>query len=205
MPARDDPALSSTALHGYARSVRGRRLRGVEATLVVLVLSSAVLVVLTSRLTTSMWRDEVATAQAADRPIGSLLHLLSHQDSGLAGYYLLMHLWTMLFGYSEASLRVPSVLAALVTVAAASFLAVRIGGVGAVTACVLLAGMPVIADEGSDARPYCLAAAAVTLAAIAAYEGSRRPDRLAFPLAWCLLATCAISLMSSRFWLSCHS
>ncbi|OLT10605.1 hypothetical protein BJF78_28610 [Pseudonocardia sp. CNS-139] len=133
----------------------------------------------------SLWGDEAFTATAAARPFGATLGLLAHQDGGIAGYLLLMNRWIALFGASEVALRVPSLLATAVTVVAAAVLGRHVGSRGAVPARAPVAGMlaallvavhpQVVGTYATEARPYALATAGVTVAAAAWAVAARRP------------------------------
>lgn len=152
---------------------------------------------LSERLDASFWRDETATASAASRPIGMLLHLVSHQDGGMVGYYVLMKGWASLAGTSEPALRAPSVVGAVVAVVGAAALSARIGGflAGTIAAIVMVRSQAVLL-YGWEARPYALATGMTTIAALIAREGSGRSaiSPRVRAIAWTIVAAATISL-----------
>jgi mannosyltransferase len=124
--------------------------------------------------------DEYATWHAASLDPAGLGRLIQHKDVVQAPYYALMHAWIGVFGDSELSLRLPSVLALagaayLVTVLGFR-LADRTSGYAAGT---LLLLVPSMTDLAQYARGYALAvllAVASTLAFLSArrVRGERR-------------------------------
>jgi hypothetical protein len=64
--------------------------------------------------------DEIATADVAQRSLPQIWHLAQHVDGVLAPYYVVMHFWTALVGDSVLDLRLPSIVAMAVAVAAAA-------------------------------------------------------------------------------------
>lgn len=108
-----------------------------------------------------LWADEVDSVSAATRSLPDLWRLLSHQDGPLAGYYLLLHVWTAAFGTSPVAVRLPSVAALLVSVWLTTRLGDLLGGRGVgLLAGLLLASNPFALSFGLDARPYAFALAA---------------------------------------------
>ncbi len=67
-------------------------------------------------LNQSLWLDEATTARVVQQfNYGQILTQFSPNDFHPPLYYLFMKFWTNIFGYSEIALRIPSVLASLVT------------------------------------------------------------------------------------------
>ncbi len=67
-------------------------------------------------LNQSLWLDEATTARVAQQyNYSQILTQFSPHDFHPPLYYLFMKFWTGMFGYSEVALRMPSVLASLVT------------------------------------------------------------------------------------------
>lgn len=58
-----------------------------------------------------LWRDELASWNAAIRSTGDLIGMLGHVDAVSGLYYLLLHGWISVFGDSEVMLRMPSAIA----------------------------------------------------------------------------------------------
>src|SRR5690349_8606154 len=52
----------------------------------------------------SLWMDEGFSYAAAKQPLGSLLTLITRDETNMGAYYLVLHFWEHL-GRSEASLR----------------------------------------------------------------------------------------------------
>lgn len=108
----------------------------------------------------SLWTDEAATISAIRRTPQQLIELLGHIDSVHGAYYLFLQQWANLFGYSPASLRLPSSLA--VAVAAAGVYALtrmfadqRV----ALVAAAVFAVLPRTTWMGTEARSFAFTAA----------------------------------------------
>ena len=105
----------------------------------------------------SFWTDEAATLSAVRRSFPDLIEMLGHVDSVHGAYYVLLFGWTRVFGFSELSLRLPSVVA----IALAAFVMVRLGAkLGNVRLGVLAAALMVVLPRSqysaTDARSYAL-------------------------------------------------
>jgi mannosyltransferase len=123
-----------------------------------------------------LWRDEHASWWAANLTWGQLGDLISHMDLVLAPYYALLHVWTAVFGNSEAALRLPSALAvagaaAGVALLGRRLLSPRLG----VLAGLLFAVCPAITWYGQDARPYAFAVLAAVLSTLTLVRIVQRP------------------------------
>ncbi|MFF2194648.1 glycosyltransferase family 39 protein [Streptomyces sp. NPDC058157] len=123
-----------------------------------------------------LWRDELASWNAASRSTGELWGMLGHVDAVSGFYYLLLHFWVALFGDSAAVLRLPSALAmagtaALVVVIARALFDRRT----AVFAGLLFALLPVVTRYGTEARSYAFAVLAVTAATWLLLRALERP------------------------------
>jgi mannosyltransferase len=108
----------------------------------------------------SYWGDEAATVLSAERPLPTLFAELGRVDAVHGLYYLGMHFWIGIFGASELSTRLPSVLAVGVLVAGTVVLAARLAevrfGILAGLVCALL---PRTAFLATEARSYAMSAA----------------------------------------------
>lgn len=105
----------------------------------------------------SFWTDEAATISAVRRTFPDLYALLANIDAVHGAYYTLMLGWTQLFGYSEVSLRLPSLIA--ISCAAVLFVELgrKIGGTSfGLVAAALLVLLPRTQYVGTDARSYAL-------------------------------------------------
>jgi len=67
-------------------------------------------------LNQSLWLDEATTALVARMPIHDIFSKFLPGDFHPPLYYLIMKYWALIFGYSEISLRVPSIIFGLGTV-----------------------------------------------------------------------------------------
>jgi len=129
----------------------------------------------------SLWGDEVTSVMSAQRPVGSLMRMLGHVDAVHGAYYLGLHAWGAVFGFSPFCVRLPSALAVGVATTAVMLLADRLRSrrvaVLAGLVCVLL---PRVTYMGEEARSYAFSAAVaawLTLILIVALSRDRR-DRL---------------------------
>ncbi|QMU68309.1 glycosyltransferase family 39 protein [Streptacidiphilus sp. P02-A3a] len=125
-----------------------------------------------------LWRDEFASASAASRSFGQLFGLLDHVDASTGCYYLLLHVWTTLFGSSPAALRTPSALA----MAGAAVLVTQIGArlygrAAGLAGGLVFAVIPAVSRYGQEARAYALALFAVALATFLLLRVLERPSR----------------------------
>lgn len=118
------------------------------------------------------WFDETATISAVERPLSSLVGMLSTIDAVHGLYYLVMFPWAGVFGTSELAMRTPSGLALMVTAAvitrigmsyARRYMPQRIVFVGLLIA-VIGAVLPGLTWTGQEARGYAMAAMSVSLA-----------------------------------------
>ena len=136
----------------------------------------------------SLWGDEATSVLSASRPLSSLFWMLGRVDAVHGTYYVFMHFWVGAFGTSPLSMRVPSAIAAGVTVAGIIVLATRLTslrtGLFAGLICIVL---PRITYMGEEARGYAMSAACavwVTVVLIGLLQN--RPVR---KRAWLLYST----------------
>ena len=124
-----------------------------------------------------LWRDEWFTYSTVERPLGSMLRLLSETDGGLAGFYLVMHAW-MLVGDSVAWLRLPAAVCTVALSAAVALLGRRVGGTAAgAVAGLVVALLPAVVEHEQEARAYPLVLLATTAAGLAALRYREGPTR----------------------------
>jgi mannosyltransferase len=144
---------------------------------------------------TTLWHqplswDEAVTVTAAEHQPTRLLALLGRTDAPLGFYYVLMHGWIRLLDGAgilptEAWLRLPSALAAVVTVALVAWLTSDwYGPKAGLLAGTLLAIYPLFVFYAQDARPYTLATM-LTVAATMLFEKRR-------PVPWTIVAVLAV-------------
>ncbi|MGI5196412.1 glycosyltransferase family 39 protein [Streptomyces sp. CA-288835] len=115
----------------------------------------------------SVWRDEAATWQVAQRSTGDIVRMLEQVDVVHGLYYLLMHGLFECFGPSTTTLRLPSVLAMAGAAACVTVIGRRLGGtwvgLGGGLAFGLLPAVQFYLQEG---RPYAFVAAGTGLATL---------------------------------------
>jgi mannosyltransferase len=168
---------------------------GVLAALVGLLALSAFL--RTRALDASLWIDEGISAGIASHPAGDIPGLL-RQDGSPPAYYLLLHAWTSLAGTSEAALRLPSLLAALLTVPAALWAGWSLFGRTAGWICAAVAAvLPFLTLYGQEARMYALVALLSVLTSAAFVQAFVVRRRRYVPVLAVLLAL----LLYTHYWL----
>ncbi|MFE7460342.1 glycosyltransferase family 39 protein [Streptomyces sp. NPDC057554] len=126
----------------------------------------------------SLWRDEAATWQVAQRSTAETVHLLGNVDVVHGCYYLLMHGLFECFGPGTTTLRLPSVLATAVAAACVAVIGERLAGKQAGLAGGLVLGLlPAVQFYLQEGRPYALVAAGAgisTLLLVTALQGRAR-------------------------------
>jgi 4-amino-4-deoxy-L-arabinose transferase-like glycosyltransferase len=103
----------------------------------------------------SLWFDEAYSVFVAQQPLLEIPRLLRAYDTHPPLYYIVLHLWTTLFGKSEVAVRFPSVIASVGVVALTFLLARRVAGdrVG-ILAAILIAFSPFQITAAQEARMY---------------------------------------------------
>ncbi|MGW7421033.1 glycosyltransferase family 39 protein [Streptomyces sp. NPDC054813] len=126
----------------------------------------------------SLWRDEAATWQVAERPTPEIWHMLGQVDAVHGLYYLLMHGLFECFGPGTTTLRLPSVLAMAVAAACVTVIGRRLAGTCAGLGAGLSLGLlPAVQFYLQEGRPYALVtagAAISTLLLVTVLEGHGR-------------------------------
>jgi mannosyltransferase len=123
-----------------------------------------------------LWRDELATWDAASGSSGQLFDLLGHTDASSGAYYLFLHGWISVFGDSVASLRIPSVLAMVAAAALTALVAKRMfGDRAALCAGLVFALVPAVSRFAQEARSYALTVFAVALVTLLLLRALERP------------------------------
>ncbi len=112
----------------------------------------------------SLWLDEATTALAAKMPLTDLFIKFLPGDFHPPFYYLLMHFWIKIFGYSEISLRIPSVIFGVATIYVVYLISKKLFDkkTGLISA-ILLATSGLSIYYSQEARMYSLAAFLVGL------------------------------------------
>jgi mannosyltransferase len=147
----------------------------------------------------SVWRDEAATWQVAQRSTVEIWHMLGNVDVVHGCYYLLIHVLFDCFGPSTTTLRLPSVLATGIAAACVAAIGHRLAGVWAGLAGGMAFGLlPAVQFYLQEGRPYAVVAAGAgfsTLLLVTALQGRVRT------LCWAAYG-CTTLLMGLLNWLS---
>ena len=115
--------------------------------------------------------DEAATADVATRSAAEIWTMIQSVAAVIGPYYFFMHAWTSVFGLSELSLRLPSVLAMAAAVGLTAELGRRlVNPVVGTLAGLLLCALPAISRYAQEARPYALCCMFAALAALLLYR-----------------------------------
>lgn len=106
----------------------------------------------------SLWLDEAISANVVkNNSYGGIVTNFSKLDFHPPGYYLILKTWTGVFGYSEVSLRLPSIIFTIITVV----LVYKLGGIGAA----MIVGLnPLIVYYSHETRMYALVTMLLTTA-----------------------------------------
>lgn len=121
-----------------------------------------------------LWADELATWGMTTVSQTELWRQLQGTDAALGMYYLIVRAWTAIFGDSDLSLRLPSVLAMVAAAAVIGRIGTRmVSPRGGLVAGLIFAIVPTTTRYAQEARPYALAvlvAAVATLLLVRAFE-----------------------------------
>lgn len=124
----------------------------------------------------SVWRDEAATWQVAERSTTEIWHMLGQIDAVHGLYYLLMHCLFTAFGPSTTTLRLPSVLAMAVAAACVTGIGRRLAGTRAGLGAGLVFGLlPAVQFHLQEGRPYALVAAGAAFSTLLLVSVLTRP------------------------------
>ncbi|WP_225075297.1 hypothetical protein [Streptomyces sp. CoT10] len=147
----------------------------------------------------SVWRDEAATWQVAQRSTAEIWNMLGNVDVVHGCYYLLMHTLFESFGSSTTALRLPSVLATGIAAACVAVMGHRLTGVWAGLAGGMAFGLlPAVQFYLQEGRPYALVAAGAGISTLLLVTVLRRRVRT---LHWAAYGT-TVLLMGLLNWLS---
>lgn len=147
----------------------------------------------------SLWLDEAIGAVAVrDLSYSGLINSFLRSDNHPPLYYLMLKAWSGLFGYSEVSLRAPSVISGVLTVYVTYLIGKKITGrrfLG-VFAGLLLATSPFHIYYSQEARMYALTGLLASLAVYAFLFLLERNDGLFY---WILFSLSIASLLFSDY------
>jgi mannosyltransferase len=105
----------------------------------------------------SMWLDEAVSADHARLGLSSLWTVITSHDPNMGLYYVLLHFWTRIFGYSEVAVRSMTVVLAGCSVPVMYLLGRRLfGRTAGLVAALLLAMAPFFVQYEQTARAYAL-------------------------------------------------
>ncbi|NUQ99869.1 MAG: hypothetical protein HOY79_26055 [Streptomyces sp.] len=147
----------------------------------------------------SVWRDEAATWQVAQRSTAEIWHMLGNIDVVHGLYYLLMHVLFECFGPGTTTLRLPSVLATGVAAACVTVIGRRLSGVWAGLAGGMTFGLlPAVQFYLQEGRSYALVAAGAGISTLLLVTALQRRVRRRH---WAAYGT-AVLLAGLLNWLS---
>lgn len=114
--------------------------------------------------TKSLWLDESVSADHGRLGLSGLWSVITSHDPNMGLYYVLLHFWVRVFGYSEAAVRSMTVVLAGFAVPVMYLLGRRLFGRGAgLIAAFALAIAPFFVQYEQTARSYALLVALVLL------------------------------------------
>ena len=129
--------------------------------------------------TKSMWLDEAVSADHARLGLSALWTVITSHDPNMGLYYVLLHFWTRVFGYSEAAVRSMTVVLAGCSVPVMYLVGRRLFGRPAgLVAALLLAMAPFFVQYEQTARSYALVVLLVLLSSYFFVAELERPSRL---------------------------
>ena len=127
-------------------------------TLVVSVLASLLSMINITRV--SMWVDEAYTITVATRSLTDLVRMIANIDIVHSLYNLILHPWFAVFGISELSVRLPSLIMTAVATAGVMVLTRRVSTPqAALAAGLVFAVLPRVTWMGIEGRSYAATAA----------------------------------------------
>jgi mannosyltransferase len=128
--------------------------------------------------TKSMWLDEAVSADHARLGLHGLWTVVSHTDPNMGLYYVLLHFWVRVFGYSEAAVRSMTVVLAGLAVPVMVLLGKRLfGRTCGLVAGLLLALSPFFVQYEQTARSYAVVVPLVLLSSYFFVTALEKPSR----------------------------
>jgi mannosyltransferase len=131
----------------------------------------------------SLGWDENASWLVSQRTPTQIVDQAGHFDGVIAPYYMFLHYWTAIFGDSEISMRMPSLIAVAIGVGVAGELGRRLfnPSIG-LFAALLLVALPQLSRYAQEARAYGLAFLFATTATLLLYLALDKPRKLRWVL-----------------------
>ncbi|MEY9953952.1 glycosyltransferase family 39 protein [Leifsonia sp. EB34] len=140
--------------------------------------ATATLVTAAGSWVPSLWGDEAASQLSARRSLPSLFQMLQHVDAVHGTYYLFLHFWGRVFGYSAFSIRFPSALAIGASVALVVWMCARVSSMRvAALAGIACTVLPRLMYAGGEARAFSFDATLATALCAIVIEIAVRPGR----------------------------
>lgn len=128
--------------------------------------------------TPALWRDEIITWTASGRSWFQIARVVDNVDAVVAPYYLLMSVWTAIFGDSHLALRLPSLLAMITAAGLVAAIGARLHGpLAGAAGGLLFAALPGVSRFAQEARPYALVCCFAALATLALLRAWQEPSR----------------------------
>lgn len=144
----------------------------------------------------SLWQDELYTVKTIGYSVFGIIHNSVVQDLNPPLYYLILHVWSKVFGLSETALRFPSALFSVITVGLVYYLGTMLWtGRAGLYAGLLTAISSYLLPYAQEARCYSLLAMLGVLSMITLWKMIHGDSRRWF---W-------IYTLSSALMLYCHS
>jgi mannosyltransferase len=142
----------------------------------------------------SFWTDEATTHGIVAHGLGHVLSTVPKTESTPPVYYVLLWLWSRVFGLGEAGLRSLSALCGTLTVAAVGVAGRRlIDERAGLIAALLTAVSPIMVWYSQEARAYALVILLSALTLIALHRALERPDRARLST-WGLVSAVALAV-----------
>lgn len=144
--------------------------------------------------TKSMWIDEAVSADHARLGLSGLWTVITGSDPNMGLYYLALHYWVRVFGYSETAVRSMTVVFGVLAVPMTVLLGKRLVGRNAgLCAGLLLAVSPIFVSFEHQARSYAIVVLAVELSSYFFAVELDRPSRTS-RVAWVVTTALAVYL-----------
>jgi uncharacterized membrane protein len=200
MPAQPIDELEEMGLHTSlpARNTSSASVHPLADQRFYALLTAVVLVGATLRFSTltqqSFWFDEGATWLIVAHSFGHVISTVPKTESTPWTYYVVLWLWTRIFGLGEAGLRSLSALCGLATIWINGLTGRRLSGNRAgLAAATLTAVSPIMIYYSQEARAYAMLVMLCALSLLLTLRVADRPDHRRL-LAWAGVSAVAISV-----------
>lgn len=152
------------------RTIRARLQRDLWPALPVVLIAAVVFAIKFNGA--QLWRDELFSISIAVKAPSDILGTIGHTGDSYTFYYLALHFWGGLFGYSTAALRTLSTIAMVAAVYCVYRTGRVVGGgrTAATLAGLVMVAIPEVDRMAQEVRPYALVFAAVAAANLLVLE-----------------------------------